>query len=50
MQGWPQGALVFRERPMMASSDKVYITLNGRGGHAAMPHGAVGKATLLGRR
>ncbi len=40
MPGWPQGALVFREGPMMASSDKVNITLHGRGGHAAMPHRA----------
>ncbi|VTU37201.1 M20 aminoacylase family protein [Variovorax sp. PBL-E5] len=40
MPGWPQGKLVFREGPMMASSDKVFITLNGRGGHAAMPHRA----------
>ena len=40
MPGWPQGQLVFREGSMMASSDKVFITLNGRGGHAAMPHRA----------
>src|SRR6185312_15529994 len=40
MPGWPQGALVFREGPMMASSDKVHITLHGRGGHAATPHRA----------
>jgi hippurate hydrolase len=40
MPGWPQGRLVFREGPMMASSDKVFITLHGRGGHAAMPHRA----------
>ena len=40
MPGWPAGELIFREGPMMASSDKVFITLNGRGGHAAMPHRA----------
>ncbi len=40
MPGWPQGQLVFREGAMMASSDKVLITLNGRGGHGAMPHQA----------
>ncbi|WP_213954170.1 M20 aminoacylase family protein [Variovorax sp. dw_954] len=40
MPGHPQGKLVFRDGPMMASSDKVFITLNGRGGHAAMPHRA----------
>ena len=35
MPGWPQGALDLREGPMMASSDKVYITLVGHGGHGA---------------
>ena len=40
MPGFPQGQLVFREGPMMASSDKVYITLTGRGGHGALPHRA----------
>ena len=38
MPGWPQGHLIFREGPMMASSDKVYITLVGHGGHGAVPH------------
>ncbi len=37
---WPQGHLIFREGPMMASSDKVYITLVGHGGHGAVPHKA----------
>ncbi|MDO4635939.1 MAG: M20 aminoacylase family protein [Lautropia sp.] len=41
MPGWPQGHLVLREGEMMASSDKVYITVTGQGGHAAMPHDAV---------
>jgi len=36
--GVPQGTLVFRDGPMMASSDAVKITLDGRGGHAAFPH------------
>ena len=40
MPGWPQGQMVFHEGAMMASSDKVFITLNGRGGHGAMPHKA----------
>ena len=40
MPGWPQGHLVFREGAMMASSDKVFITLKGHGGHGAMPHHA----------
>lgn len=38
MPGWPQGHLIFGEGPMMASSDKVYITLVGHGGHGAVPH------------
>jgi hippurate hydrolase len=41
MPGIPQGRLVFRDGPAMASSDKVYITLHGRGGHGAMPQRAV---------
>lgn len=40
MPGWPQGHLVLREGAMMASSDKVYITLTGYGGHGALPHKA----------
>jgi hippurate hydrolase len=36
--GTPQGRLVFREGPMMASSDYVTITLHGVGGHGAEPH------------
>jgi hippurate hydrolase len=38
--GLPQGHLVFRDGAAMASSDKVCITLHGRGGHGAMPHKA----------
>ncbi len=40
MPGHPQGHLVLREGPMMASSDYVTITLEGTGGHGAMPHQA----------
>ncbi|MBS0506245.1 MAG: amidohydrolase [Proteobacteria bacterium] len=40
MPGWPQGHLVFRDGAMMASADKVYITLHGKGGHGAAPHRA----------
>ncbi|WBY03028.1 M20 family metallopeptidase [Ramlibacter tataouinensis] len=36
--GTPQGQLVFRTGPMMASSDYVTITLRGVGGHGAEPH------------
>lgn len=40
MPGYPQGHLVLRDGPMMASSDYVTITLDGKGGHGAMPHQA----------
>jgi hippurate hydrolase len=40
MPGYPQGQLVFRTGPTMASSDYVTITLQGRGGHGGMPHRA----------
>jgi hippurate hydrolase len=38
MPGTPQGTLVFRDGATMASSDDVTITLDGTGGHGAMPH------------
>jgi hippurate hydrolase len=38
MPGQPQGHLVLRDGSAMASSDYVTITLNGKGGHGAMPH------------
>ena len=40
MPGLPQGHLMFREGPAMASSDYASITLSGVGGHGAMPHKA----------
>ncbi|MBX3607654.1 MAG: amidohydrolase [Piscinibacter sp.] len=40
MPGVPQGRLVLREGPTMASSDYATITLGGLGGHGAMPHKA----------
>ena len=40
MPGHPQGQLIFRAGPMMASSDYATITLHGVGGHGAMPHRA----------
>ena len=53
MPGHPQGHLVLREGPMMASSDYVTITIDGQGGHGAMPHQAAdpvvaGSAIVLG--
>jgi hippurate hydrolase len=40
MPGIPQGRLVLREGPAMASSDYASITITGHGGHGAMPHRA----------
>jgi len=40
MPGTPQGHFVLRDGPAMASSDDVTITLQGVGGHGAMPHRA----------
>jgi hippurate hydrolase len=40
MPGIPQGHLMFRDGPAMASSDYASITLKGVGGHGAMPHKA----------
>jgi hippurate hydrolase len=40
MPGIAQGRLVFRDGPAMASSDYATITLEGVGGHGAMPHRA----------
>ena len=40
MPGIAQGRFAFRDGPMMASSDDVVITLEGVGGHGAMPHRA----------
>jgi hippurate hydrolase len=53
MPGQPQGHLVLRDGSAMASSDNVTITLNGKGGHGAMPHLSVdpvvaGSAIVLG--
>ena len=38
MPGYPQGRLILRDGASMASSDYVTITLDGAGGHGAMPH------------
>ena len=38
MPGHPQGQLLLRDGAAMASSDHVTITLEGSGGHGAMPH------------
>ncbi|MBM1175156.1 M20 aminoacylase family protein [Microvirga arabica] len=36
--GAPEGNILLRSGPMMASSDTVNITVTGRGGHASRPH------------
>jgi hippurate hydrolase len=36
--GQPLGTLAFRSGATLASADRVVITLQGKGGHAAMPH------------
>ena len=36
--GMPVGCFGLRPGPLMASSDRIYITIDGKGGHAAKPH------------
>ncbi len=36
--GLPLGKLSFRKGRVMASADEIYITIKGKGGHAAAPH------------
>lgn len=35
------GVVGSRAGPLLASADKLYITVSGRGGHASMPHNAI---------
>lgn len=37
----PAGKVGFKPGVYMASADEIYITINGKGGHAAMPHKAI---------
>jgi len=37
----PVGKLGFREGKYMASADEIYLTVKGKGGHAALPHTTV---------
>jgi amidohydrolase len=39
--GLPTGKLSFRRGIVMASADEIYITVRGKGGHAAAPHTTV---------
>src|SRR5205814_7632730 len=36
--GLPLGQFAIRPGPMMAAADRIYIDIEGRGGHAARPH------------
>lgn len=38
MPGLPTGTVGYRSGIYMASSDEIYITVKGKGGHAAVPH------------
>jgi len=44
--GQPAGKFLFRSGPFMAASDKVVITIHGKGGHAARPHLAIDPAVV----
>ncbi len=37
-EDFPTGTLAFRSGIIMASADEIYITIRGKGGHAAKPH------------
>jgi amidohydrolase len=41
MPGIPAGEFAVRPGAIMAAMDEIYITIKGRGGHAAMPHMAI---------
>ncbi|KAA5602058.1 M20 aminoacylase family protein [Blastochloris sulfoviridis] len=41
MPGLPVGAFATRPGPLMASADRVFIDIEGKGGHAARPHATV---------
>jgi hippurate hydrolase len=45
--GLPAGAIGVRPGWFMASSDEVYVTVNGEGGHAATPHEVRADATYV---
>lgn len=39
--GMPIGSFALRPGPLMASSDRLYITITGKGGHAAKPNACI---------
>ena len=44
----PLGSFAIRPGPIMASTDRFTITIHGRGGHAAMPQGAIDSVLVAG--
>jgi hippurate hydrolase len=46
--GYPVGTFMFSSGPFMSASDTVFITIHGRGGHAARPHLAVDPVMIAG--
>lgn len=42
----PSGTVGFRAGQYMASADEIYITIEGRGGHAALPHQTIDPITI----
>jgi amidohydrolase len=38
---WPTGKIMIRKGAMTAQSDRIYITITGKGGHGARPHEAI---------
>jgi amidohydrolase len=49
MHNWPSlpvGSFMLRKGPLMAAADEITITVEGHGGHAAMPHQCVDPVVL----
>jgi hippurate hydrolase len=46
--GYPVGTFMFGSGPFMSASDRVFITVHGRGGHAARPHMTVDPILIAG--
>ncbi len=46
--GYPVGTFMFGSGPFMSASDSVFITVHGRGGHAARPHLTVDPVLIAG--
>ncbi len=46
--GYPAGTFMFGAGPFMSASDRVKITITGRGGHAARPHLSVDPILIAG--